>query len=651
MLRSVLTYAWAGPPRLPASLQTEWRLVIMRWLGIALVLPSLHLLNLPAERLNIGYVILAVAGFYNLVVQSLLRRQSPLLLRGYTTTLGDALLNVAMVLIGGGFNTPMYFLLYTVIIASAMRYGYVATALVLIAFVGADGLERFVNGQSVDGALLVRSGFLTLTGVMASYLRGQLRRAENALQAQLSQARHEALHDRLTGLPNRNLLTQHVDSGLRQAADDGSGFAILYIGLHHMKAVNNTFGHRYGDILVTETARRLAGALPPTGTLARASGDQFAVLLPDVGTEAAVNVGRQLLASLREPVILGTITADVTASVGIAVAPLHGRDAEVLQRRADLALYAATLQGEDVAIWTPQQDEQSRERLQLVADLRQALERGELFLEYQPIVALESGRITEVEALVRWNHPLHGRLGPAAFVPLAEETGAIVDIGRWVLRQACTQVAEWRGQIRSAQSLAVSVNVSARQFQQSDVAADVATALASAGLPAEALKLEITESIAVANPELTIAKLWHLKGSGVRLAIDDFGTGYSSLGSLKRFPVDTLKIDKVFVDGLSVHPEDSAIVEATIAFARALGLSTTAEGVETSEQLAHLRELGADRIQGYYCSRPLSTEALAELLESEDVFAELAPRGAGFHLEPTRYVDRTHAASRPGIAA
>jgi EAL domain-containing protein (putative c-di-GMP-specific phosphodiesterase class I) len=319
------------------------------------------------------------------------------------------------------------------------------------------------------------------------------------------------------------------------------------------------------------------------------------------------------------------VTVDVSASIGIALAPDHGTDADLVFRRADIAMRVAKRRRGDVAIYSPGWDVHSLDRMQLAADLRRAVERGELRLHYQPIVSLRSGAIEEVEALVRWQHPLRGLIPPAEFIPLAEDTGMIVPIGRWVLEEACRQAVVWRSHFSAAESLVMSVNLSARQFQHTDVPADVSAVLRSTGLQARALKLEITESVAVDDAEMGLASLALLKGVGVQLAIDDFGTGYSSLGCLKRIPADTLKIDKGFIDGLGINPQDSAIVAAIIAFAKGVGMSTTAEGVEEAEQLARLRELGADRVQGYYCSRPMPAEQIEALFRQPRSFLETAP--------------------------
>ena len=277
-------------------------------------------------------------------------------------------------------------------------------------------------------------------------------------------------------------------------------------------------------------------------------------------------------------------------------------------------------------MYSPEQTRIVHDRLILSGDLLPAVERGELFLEYQPIVDLPTGRVEEFEALVRWQHPVLGRIPPDRFISLAEETGAIVAIGRWVLTEACRQAVIWNKASPGGPSVTMAVNLSPRQFQHPDLVADIAEALRESGLPPEQLKLEITESVALGDPEMVIATMWLLRGMGIRLAVDDFGTGYSSLGSLKRFPVETLKIDRVFVTGLAMQAEDAAIIRAVVTFAREMGLRTTAEGIETTEQAQLLTDLGCDHGQGYLFARPLRAEAAGELLRAPETNLKIGKR-------------------------
>ena len=538
------------PAQLTGPLEIEWHLVWVRYLGIVFVAPSVWLLHLSPGQLVAAHAVLVAGAVYNRFIQVNLPRRPALFASGYLTTVGDALLDVAMIILGGGFGTPLYALMYTGAIASAMRYGYGPMGAVSIGTVVLDFVVGRLSGLEADGAFLLRSGFLMLIGMLASFLRGQARRAEKALQVQLVHAKHGALHDRLTGLPNRAFLTDRLEDALDEADGIAAPLAVLCIDLDHFKEINDTVGHRGGDQVLQEVGRRMARELPASATLARLSADEFAVLLVEADAASAVDTAGAILRALEQPLQVEDMTVDVSASVGIALAPDHGTDADLLFRRADIAMRVAKRRRGDVAIYTSGWDVHSLDRMQLAADLRRAVERGELRLHYQPIVSLQSGYIEEVEALVRWQHPLRGLIPPTQFIPLAEDTGMIVPIGRWVLEEACRQAVAWRSSFAAAESLVMSVNLSARQFQHTDVPSDVRTILDATGLDPWALKLEITESVAVDDAEMGLASLLLLKGIGVQLAIDDFGTGYSSLAYLKRIPADTLKIDKAFVDGL-----------------------------------------------------------------------------------------------------
>jgi diguanylate cyclase (GGDEF)-like protein len=611
------------PAQLSGSLAIEWHLIWIRWLGIIFVGPALWWLHLSPEQLIAAYAVLAAGAAYNGFIHFNILRRPGLFKSGYLTTVGDALLDIAMIILSGGFGTPLYGLMYTGAIASAMRYGYGPTGAVTVGVVALDFMLGRSSGVAPDGAFLIRSGFLLLTGILASFLRGQARNAETALQVQLVHARHEALHDRLTRLPNRAFLTDRLAAALvDQAAGAADALAVLCIDLDRFKEINDTVGHRGGDQVLQEVGRRMAHELPASAILARLSADEFAVLLLGADAASASETAAAILRALEQPLQVQDVTVDVSASVGIALAPDHGNDADLVLRRADIAMRVAKRLRGDVAVFAPGWDVHSPDRMQLAADLRRAVDRGELRLHYQPIVSLQTGSIEEVEALVRWQHPLRGLISPGEFIPLAEDTGLIVPIGRWVLEEACRQAVEWHSGFAAAKSLVMSVNLSARQFQHTDVPADVSTVLRATGLEPRALKLEITESVAVDDAEVGLASLALLKEVGVQLAIDDFGTGFSSLGYLKQIPADTLKIDKGFIDGLGSNPEDSAIVAAIIAFARGVGMSTTAEGVEQAEQLAHLRQLGADRVQGYYFSRPLPADQIEALFKQPRAFLD-----------------------------
>jgi predicted signal transduction protein with EAL and GGDEF domain len=364
--------------------------------------------------------------------------------------------------------------------------------------------------------------------------------------------------------------------------------------------------------------------------VARLGGDEFAVLLEGVSDEGmpAALAGR-LAAALRAPIDLDGREVFTAASVGIALSG-PGRDGpEELLRAADLAMYRAKAEGKGrSAVFEPSMDEAAVERLALETDLRHALERGELRLHYQPIVELGTGTVREVEALLRWEHPRRGLIPPISFIPIAEETGLIVPIGRWIIEEACRQLRAWDLAHRERQPLAIAVNLSARQLRDPDLVGDVDRALHACGLAPARLRLEITEDVLVEDTAAAAAALVRLKALGVGLAIDDFGTGYASLGYLKRLPVDMLKIDRSFVEGLGREERDSAIVQGVLSLAGNLRLEVTGEGIETAEQLERLRALGCDLGQGFYFARPLTAERVSELLAGEAPMLGLARRSA-----------------------
>ena len=438
---------------------------------------------------------------------------------------------------------------------------------------------------------------------------------------------HMALHDPLTGLPNRALLRERLEHALERASGGGARgdvlVAVLMVDLDDFKVVNDSLGHGLGDRLLVGAAKRLAGCLRPGDTVARLGGDEFVVLLEDVRDPAdAVAVADRIGEGLEETFELGGHGLAVTASVGISLScPGDRRDpflrAEDLLRDADVAMYASKKGGKGRhRVFDPGMGEKARERLRLETDLRRALERGEFVVHYQPKVALDTGEVEGFEALVRWEHPKLGLLPPGGFVPLAEETGLIVPLGMWVLEEACSWVAKRRaGVLGGSAPPTVSVNLSPRQFRDPGLVGEVGRVLRRTGLEAEVLTLEITEGVVADDVDAAVSRLGELKALGVRLAVDDFGTGYSSMNYLRRFPVDVLKIDRSFVAGLGEDPEAEAIVGAVRELARALGLGVVAEGVETAEQLEKLRGMGDGRVsgdlaQGYHFARPLPAEEI-----------------------------------------
>lgn len=428
------------------------------------------------------------------------------------------------------------------------------------------------------------------------------------------QLRVLAYHDPLTGLPNRSLFHTLLNQALAQARRAQRTGAVIFIDLDHFKNINDSLGHALGDLLLRHAAARLSGCLRESDTVARLGGDEFTVLLGEISQVAdAVTVAKKILDVMAAPFDLGGQEAFVTASLGISVFPGDGDDLQTLLKNADTALYRAKEQGRSgYAFYTADMNAEALRRLKLENSLRRALERQEFMVYYQPRIALDTGRVIGVEALLRWQHPEMGLVPPAQFISLAEETGLIVPIGEWVLRAACAQAKAW--QAAGFPSLRLSVNLSGRQLRQPDVVAMVAGALKDTGLDPGRLELELTESILMQDAADTIAKLQGLKGLGVQLAIDDFGTGYSSLEYLSRFPIDHLKIDRSFVRDISSIADDGTIVRAIIAMAHSLKLKVTAEGVETAEQLGFLRTYRCDETQGYYFGAPAPPDQFVKML-------------------------------------
>ncbi|MDI6100477.1 EAL domain-containing protein [Actinoplanes sp. NEAU-A12] len=423
-----------------------------------------------------------------------------------------------------------------------------------------------------------------------------------------------SFHDALTGLASRSLFVTRMENALGPARS--SGAAALLIGLDRFKLINDALGHTAGDRLLALVADRLRDCLRTDDTAARLGGDEFAVLLPEAGSvEAAVPVARRIVTAMREPFDLDGRETFVTCSVGVAYGESGVHDAQELLVRADLAMFEAKKKGKDqYAVFEPVMRESFQRHLEMEADLRRAVLRHEFELRFQPIVRLRTGEISGLEALVRWQHPERGMIPPLDFIPLAEETGMIVPIGEWVLREACREAAQWNAQRDPASPLSVSVNLSAVQLDRPDLPEVVGKALADSGLPARCLIIELTESLLVDHRQETLGRLEAIKALGVRLAIDDFGTGYSSLAYLRRFPVDIIKIDKSFVDDVGDVPAAAALTLGIIQLGQALQLSTVAEGIEDAGQLSELTGGNCELGQGYYFAEPLTSEAMQELL-------------------------------------
>jgi diguanylate cyclase (GGDEF)-like protein len=470
-------------------------------------------------------------------------------------------------------------------------------------------------------AKTARDAFFPVAGVLVLVLLALyaalfpiLRRVTGRLRRQMDEIEHQALHDALTGLPNRLLFGDRVEQALLAARREPRHAAVLLIDLDRFKEINDTLGHQSGDLLLRQLGPRLQGALRASDTVARLGGDEFAVLLPNVAdAEASLAIARKLLQALEEPFAIDGLVLEIEASVGVSVFPEHGYDTETLLRRADLAMYVAKEAHAGAVLYEAEHDHYSPARLTLVADLRRALQRRELTLYYQPKACVEDGSVHAVEALVRWQHPERGLLSPNDFIPLAEHTGLIRPLTLYVLEAALRQCRAWREQgIR----VGVAVNLSGRDLLDLNLPDEVAGLLGESGVDAADLELEITESTILTDPLRARAVLVRLSELGVKLAIDDFGSGYSSLGYLKRLPVDVLKIDKSFVMQMESDENDAVIVRSTIDLGHNLGLMVVAEGVESDAALEELARLGCDIAQGYYLSRPLPPDEVTAWLRS-----------------------------------
>ena len=429
------------------------------------------------------------------------------------------------------------------------------------------------------------------------------------LRGEAASKEHLALHDSLTGLANRALFHREVGAVLERRP---SCAAVMLMDLDRFKEVNDTLGHHIGDSLLVEISARLKDILADHGSVARLGGDEFAVLLPNVTDVAdAETIARLLLSALQRTFIVGGLELEIGASVGVAMYPAHADDSSSLLQRADVAMYIAKSAHAGYSVYAAERDQSNARRLSLAAELRAAIESGQLSVAYQPKANLHTGRIEGVEALVRWNHPRYGNLPPDEFIPVAEHTGLIRPLTDFMLDRALTQCRAWSDQ---GFEISVAINLSARSLVDTDLADTVAAALETAGLPPAQLVLEITESTIMADPVRTLTTLNRLASMGVSLSIDDFGTGYSSLSYLKRLPVHEVKIDKSFVMNMTAEEDDASIVRSVVDLARNLRLRVVAEGVEDGTSLQALTELGCDVVQGYYVSRPLSADRLTELL-------------------------------------
>ena len=475
-----------------------------------------------------------------------------------------------------------------------------------------DALFRGKNGDTIPVAYTA-SAIMTEGTPSGAVITFRDITERKAFEDELHQ---HAFYDSLTGLANRRLLVERLEKALRRSALDGRTHALIFVDVDRFKSINDSLGHVTGDELLVAIAARMKGAVRSCDLLARFGGDEFVVLLQDVaGVEVAVAAARRICAAVEHPMVLPD-GYELVASVSVGIALTEpGKTADDVLRDADVAMYDAKIKGGGGIYKVFDQaamGSRSSERLQIEADLRKGLERDELEVHYQPFYSLCDQRIVGAEALVRWRHPTHGLIGPARFIPMAEETGLILPLGRYVLDQACRQVRSIRERLNV--DLPISVNLSPRQFQESGLLSQVEAALAASGLPSELLIFEITETMVMEDLSGAREVMKKLNRLGVRLAIDDFGTGHSSLAYLKQFPVHEVKVDRAFIQGVAESPVDLAIVRAIIDLAHAMGISAVAEGVEIEDQVAELNMLGCPIGQGFYFSQPLPAEEFGELL-------------------------------------
>jgi len=510
--------------------------------------------------------------------------------------------------------------------AAAIQVGSAGTASAHNTFTrtapaGSDGhwMITIVGGSSSGAfaeALIVGLLVLGVTFLLFLVLRLLTRSRERALllvDERTGELRHQALHDSLTGLPNRALIVDRAEQMLARARREPLAIGVLFIDLDNFKDINDSFGHQRGDQLLQAVAERLATAVRPSDSVGRLGGDEFVVLVEGRSLDAGPDVvAQRVLEVLAEPFVLEGlegVSLSVRASIGVAVGARPGADE--LLRDADVALYQAKQAGKSrYVLFHPEMQLAVQDRLALEMDLRVAIAKGQLFVEYQPTFDLRTLAMTGVEALVRWQHPTRGLIGPDDFIPIAEESGQIGAIGRFVLAEACAQAAGWS---REGRIVPLSVNVSGRQLESDDLPGDVQSALVDSGLDPSLLTLELTETVLMRDADSTSRRLRSLKDIGVRIAIDDFGTGYSSLAYLRQFPVDALKIDRSFINGIARSTEARALIHTLVQLGKTLGLDTFAEGIEDEAQLAQLQREQCDHGQGFYYSRPLPPDAVEEL--------------------------------------
>ena len=447
-------------------------------------------------------------------------------------------------------------------------------------------------------------------------MAGAVNHLAQQVETQMGELIYQAYHDPLTGLPNRTLFMRRLKQAMGRTDMPPNSLAVLVLDLDDFKVLNDTLGHVSGDKLLVEFAGRLERALRAGDLAARLGGDEFTLLLEGLhSSEDAIAVARRIADDLQKPFTVSSREVFVTASIGIACGSPGSDEPDALLVGADIASYSVKSAGKgNWALYERSMNTAAAQRIQMETDLRMAVERQEFSLVFQPVVQLDSRRITELEALVRWQHPERGLVMPSEFIPFAEESGLIIPIGRWVIREACRKVRSWQEAFPTDPPLKISVNLSARQLRDPALVTEVRAALTDSGLDPATLKVEITETIMVQDADRSVQTVRLIKDLGVVVAIDDFGQGYSALSYLTRFPIDVLKIDRAFVDKLGTDPQETAIVGTIIHLAKTLNLRVTGEGIETGEQFRHLRELGCDQGQGFFFARPMAGDAVGALL-------------------------------------
>ena len=470
--------------------------------------------------------------------------------------------------------------------------------------------------RAAAGSLVLLLIAVVLSRMSRQLTASRLRAVEEQL-AHAARVEYLAYHDGLTALPNRSLFSKLLGQGITQAHRYNRRLAVMFLDLDRFKQINDTLGHDAGDQLLQEVAARLKECLRDSDTVARLGGDEFVVLLPELVEQADVaGVAQKILSSVARPFVLLGQEFRVTASIGISTYPHDGLDEQTLTKNADIAMYQAKEEGKNnFQFYSETLNANSLQRLTLESSLRHALERNEFELHYQAKHDIRSGRITGMEALLRWQHPDLGLIAPMQFIPLAEDTGLIVPIGKWVLRTACLQNVAWQAQ--GLPRLSMAINLTARQFFDEGLVSDLTTMLAATGMDANLLELEITESLLLRDVEKSLRILARLKKMGIRIAIDDFGVGYSSLATLQQFPLDTIKIDRSFIRDIASVDEDKALTEAIIAMGRTLSLTVVAQGVETKAQADFLRLNACDEFQGFYLDVPMPAEQTTSLLRMQ----------------------------------